>query len=256
MGNIAMSKDSTVVEREREFHNARFAQDVDPRTHLGKWYQTLRHGAEKIDSLVISLSTGKDVLEYGCSDGQLSLVKLGLGDKVKSLKGIDISDVAIEKANGLAKDLGLHNAEFFAMDAQAMTFADASFDVVFGRAIIHHLDLDRCYSEIRRVLRPGGTAIFYEPMGHNPLLNAYRNRTPDIRTEDEHPLLVQDFDLARKYFSKVDVEYFGLATVASALVGSALREPVFKLGQAIDSVALKVPFVNKYAWYAIMVMTR
>jgi hypothetical protein len=48
-------------------------------------------------------------------------------------------------------------------------------------------DLSLACSEIARVLRPGGPAIFVEPLGHNPLINAYRKRTPALRTVDEHP---------------------------------------------------------------------
>lgn len=59
-------------------------------------------------------------------------------------------------------------------------------------------------------MRPSGNAIFFESLGHNPLINIYRNWTPEARTIDEHPLLKSDFDIIRKHFSKCDLQFFGL----------------------------------------------
>jgi SAM-dependent methyltransferase len=53
------------------------------------------------------------------------------------------------------------DVETVACDAEALPFADASFDVVFGHAVLHHLpDLDRAFGEFIRVLRPGGRLFF------------------------------------------------------------------------------------------------
>jgi ubiquinone/menaquinone biosynthesis C-methylase UbiE len=55
-------------------------------------------------------------------------------------------------------------ATFLAMNAEAMSFEDNKFGLVYGRWIIHHLDVDRCFSEVAPVLKPNGVASFYEPM--------------------------------------------------------------------------------------------
>ncbi|WEX07709.1 class I SAM-dependent methyltransferase [Chelativorans sp. AA-79] len=251
---VMQNERESVVNREREFHNIRFGQEEDPRKYLDKWYRTIRHGAERQDEEIIRRSKDADVLEYGCSDGGWSLYSLRLPDICRSLTGIDISDVAVAKANERARELGNANAAFFAMNAEDMSFEDNRFDLVYGRGIIHHLDLDRCFSDVARVLKPNGVASFYEPMGHNPLLNAYRRRTPDIRTVDEHPLLVSDFALARRYFSGVRVDYFGLCSVGSALAPPGMSEVVYSAGKAVDSVVLAIPFVKRFAWYALLTL--
>lgn len=250
------SEGGDIVTREREFHNTRFGQEEDPRRYLDKWYETIRHGAERQDKQIVRLSKDADVLEYGCSDGGWSLFSLHITDICRSLLGIDISDVAVAKANKQALQIGASNATFLAMNAEAMSFEDNSFDLVYGRGIIHHLDLDRCFSEVARVLKPGGTASFYEPLGHNPILNAYRKRTPDIRTIDEHPLMISDFALAHRYFEDVQVEFFGLCSVGSALMPSGMRGIVYAAGKAADSVVLKLPFVNRFAWYALLTLRK
>src|SRR3546814_19128134 len=91
-------------------------------------------------------------------------------------------------SSDLATETGLH-ATFSVDNAEQTSFPDASFDRIGGSGILHHLDLDRAYAEIARLLKPGGRAVFLEPLGHNPLLTAYRDRTPRMRTEDKnHPL--------------------------------------------------------------------
>ncbi len=46
-------------------------------------------------------------------------------------------------------------------DAEALPFADGSFDLVLGHAVLHHLpNLRRAFAEFHRVLRPGGRIVF------------------------------------------------------------------------------------------------
>ncbi len=59
-----------------------------------------------------------------------------------------------------AEQLGLE-VQTEQVDAERLPFADASFDLVLGHAILHHIpDLDRAFAEFERVLAPGGTVLF------------------------------------------------------------------------------------------------
>ena len=241
------------LERERRFHNDRFSHDRDPRAGLNKWYASVRHGAERQNALVRQYASEKAVLEYGCADGGLSLDELNLPAQCHSLTGIDISDVAIQKATAKAELAGLRNVRFLTMNAEAMTFQDHSFDVIFGRGIVHHLDLNKCFGEVSRVLRPHGVAIFCEPMGHNPILNAYRQRTPEIRTPDEHPLLMRDLGSARRHFARVDTIFYGLFSVASVFVDLKANGLAYYLAKHLDDFILQLPIVRRYAWHCLIV---
>ncbi|MGQ9464975.1 MAG: class I SAM-dependent methyltransferase, partial [bacterium] len=55
--------------------------------------------------------------------------------------------------------------DFNIMDAENLAYKSKAFDLVYGIGILHHLNLNKVIPEIRRVLKPGGKAIFREPMG-------------------------------------------------------------------------------------------
>ena len=67
-------------------------------------------------------------------------------------------------------------------DAERLPFADGSFDLVFGHAVLHHIpDLERAFSELHRVLRPGGAIAFCgEPSRHGDRLAALPKRTGQL----------------------------------------------------------------------------
>ena len=70
------------------------------------------------------------------------------------------------------------DVETVACDAEQLPFEDASFDLVFGHAVLHHLpNLDRAFSEFRRVLRPGGAMAFAgEPSRYGDQIASYPKR--------------------------------------------------------------------------------
>ena len=240
--------DAERIQREKEFHNHRFTEET--RIHQKKYYQAIRHCTERYLRLVAEKAVGADVLEYGCAKGDRSL---GLAPSAKSVKGIDISDDAIAQGNAAAAAAGLNNAQFMVMNAEAMTFPDQSFDLVFGSGIIHHLHVERSLTAVRRVLRPGGVAIFCEPLGHNVLINRYRDRTPDARTPDEHPLMRADFVVAQRIFGGGKVTYYGLTSLGAVfLAKTPLGGLAMGFARALDSVLLSLPVLRWQAWYTLI----
>jgi ubiquinone/menaquinone biosynthesis C-methylase UbiE len=98
-------------------------------------------------------------LEVGAGTGYFSLNLLQAGT-VREAVCTDISPGMLRTLEANAARLGL-SVETAACDAEDLPFADASFDLVFGHAVLHHLpDLRRAFSEFDRVLRPGGTVLF------------------------------------------------------------------------------------------------
>jgi SAM-dependent methyltransferase len=106
------------------------------------------------------------MLEIGAGTGYftLNLLRRGIVDEATA---IDISPGMLDALQETAGELGLA-VETVAADAERLPFADESFDLVLGHAVLHHIpDLETALRECARVLRPGGTLTFMgEPSRH------------------------------------------------------------------------------------------
>jgi SAM-dependent methyltransferase len=98
-------------------------------------------------------------LELGSGTGYFSLNLLQAG-VITDATCTDISQGMVDTLAANAERLGL-DVDARIADAEALPFDDATFDLVLGHAVLHHLpDLDQAWREIHRVLRPGGVAVF------------------------------------------------------------------------------------------------
>lgn len=244
------------IGKEKEFHDRRFESDVDfVKERTSAFYAIARRSFSAYKEHVFSLLEHKPVriLEYGCGDGSLAF-ELAL--KGSDVIGIDISESAVEKARKRSAHLtdNEDTLVFEVMNAEVLTFEENSFDAVCGSAILHHLDIEKAYQQIARVLRPGGVAVFLEPLGHNPLINFYRHLTPELRTRDEHPLLLGDIKLAQRYFSLVQAEYFQLLTLmAVPFTRSVVFLRMLSLLEAAETRLFKaMPLAGLFAWSVIL----
>jgi ubiquinone/menaquinone biosynthesis C-methylase UbiE len=98
-------------------------------------------------------------LEIGAGTGyfSLNLVQTGV---IQDVTCTDISPGMLSTLEHNAQALGV-NVTTSACDATELPFADESFDLVLGHAVLHHLpDLPRAFQEFNRVLKPGGTVFF------------------------------------------------------------------------------------------------
>jgi ubiquinone/menaquinone biosynthesis C-methylase UbiE len=117
-----------------------------------------------------------EALEIGAGTGYFSLNLLADG-RVEGVTATDIAPGMLEALERNAAELGL-DVETVVCDAERLPFADESFDLVLGHAVLHHIpDLDRAFAEFARVLRPGGLVAFCgEPSAHGDQLAAWPKR--------------------------------------------------------------------------------
>jgi ubiquinone/menaquinone biosynthesis C-methylase UbiE len=248
---------------EAEFHDRlRGAQLLDdPReyerlTSNKRFYSIDRVSSKFIEDWLVERCRGKRVLDYCCGNGKYSFVVAQHGG---SAVGIDISEVSIENCRREAAKQGVEDrTDFRVMDAEQMAFPDNSFSYACVAGVLHHLDLPRAYAELARVIEPGGAVVSLEALGHNPVINAYRRRTPHLRTswEAQHIIRMKDLKLARRYFRHVDLRFFHLATLAAV---PFRRTPLFRLLlralEAIDTLLLRIPWIREQAWMVGFVLS-
>ncbi len=244
-----MATDQNRLQREKEYHNKAFSEGT--RKKADKYYTIHKISFGQLIHQLKELCSGKDVLEYGCGPGSQSFT---LSETAQTVTAIDISDFAIEQARKKAKTEGYDNLKFIEMNAEALQFNNNSFDIVYGNAIIHHLDLHKAFEEIKRVLKPGGKAFFYEPLGHNFIINLYRKLTPDMRTIDEKPLKHQDLKLLKKYFPNSLIKYLHFTSLLAVPFRNYKNYyGILKMFHKVDNYLFKMfPFMRRYAWYCVI----
>lgn len=100
---------------------------------------------------------GQMVLDVGCGAGT-DLMRFARGGAVVS--GVDISSSAVALARANFTQQGL-TADLREADGERLPFADGAFDFVYAHGVVQYTANDRALvEECRRVLKPGGTAVF------------------------------------------------------------------------------------------------
>ena len=106
---------------------------------------------------------GQKVLVVGCGAGSDALLFAKLGANVSAF---DLSPDMLAHGIRLAKQDGLSVA-FAEMPAENMQYQTGTFDIVFCRDILHHVDIPATMREIVRVAKPGALLFVNEIYSHS-----------------------------------------------------------------------------------------
>jgi 2-polyprenyl-3-methyl-5-hydroxy-6-metoxy-1,4-benzoquinol methylase len=169
------------------------------------------------------------LLDFGCGPGLYSVQFARIGYEVH---GFDISPTNVQVARQLSEQYGFADRTHFAEGiAERLEYADGFFDVIAGIDILHHVEIPRAIAECLRVLKPGGLAVFKEPV-EAPLFETLRNSrlgqwiSPksasfDLHiTEDERKLTAADLDAVRSAAPHVEIHPFRIVSRIESLLGS------------------------------------
>ena len=117
-----------------------------------------------------TLERDEVVLDLGSGAGTDSLVAAQMVGPHGHVTGLDMTPEMLAKAQAAAAEMEAANVEFVEGEVEVLPFGDESFDVIISNGVIDLVpDKDAVFSEINRVLRPGGRIQIADVTIQNPV---------------------------------------------------------------------------------------
>ena len=134
----------------------RYGWDLAADEYEGLWRRQLEPAQAALLG-GISLQPGERVLDVACGTGLVTFEAARAVGPTGHVVGVDISGQMVEAAASARARQDVSNVAFERMDAEALRFDDASFDVVLcSLGLMYVPEPEQSIREMRRVLRPGG----------------------------------------------------------------------------------------------------
>ena len=104
-----------------------------------------------------NMKEGDVVIDLGCGAGNDCFVARSIVGKNGWVTGLDFTDEMLNKARKNAESLGFDNINFVKGDIENIPLGDNKFDVVISNCVLNLVpDKNKAFSEIKRILKPGG----------------------------------------------------------------------------------------------------
>jgi SAM-dependent methyltransferase len=197
---------------------------------------------------------GRGVLEIGCGAG-VDLARFARGGA--QVSGVDLAESAIELARTNFEQQGLR-ADFRVANGEALPFPDDHFDLVYAHGVVQYTaHADRLVAEARRVLKPGGQAIF-QVYNRISWLNALSKVMKVGLEHDDAPVLmkysIHEFRQLLTGFSSVRIvpERFPVKSRLHGGWKGAIYNGVFV---GTFNVVPK-PLVRRFGWHLLAFCTK
>lgn len=178
------------------------SENLDIRIRLHAKYSTNRQGFNTWIVTNYDIRPNMRILELGCGTGVGWKGNVGLLRDCQRVVFTDFSPAILSEAE---HTIGAHdNVAYEVADAQDLPYPDRSFDIVIANMMLYHVPhLEVALSEIRRVLREGGT-LYTATFGERSLASGI-NRMLGIDSKTDGPFTLQNGrELLQRYFSSVE----------------------------------------------------
>lgn len=240
-------------EVERDFHDALASSFQLPDTvRIEDWESPLWNHIEELHGEI----RGKTVLDVGCGFGREAVLFALKGALVT---GIDLSEQSISKARDFAQHIGV-SVNFLVGNVDLLNYNE-QFDIVFCRAILHHLPYPaETTKRLSCCIKPGGLLIAQEPKLENPIVQIGR-RFFNPSTVTERPFRQGELEsIFNGVFDEVGVRYFFILSPlcfafnkVKLLRSAKLQHLSFRFLNKIDQALLAIPLLEKkYSWIEII----
>jgi arsenite methyltransferase len=123
------------------------------------------------------IAPGETVLDLGCGAGTDLLIAAQMTGPSGRAIGVDMTPEMLRRARDSAEALGLTNVELHESLIESLPLSDASVDVVISNGVVDLIvDKDAVFSELDRVLRPGGRLQLADVVIHTEVSEDARKR--------------------------------------------------------------------------------
>lgn len=206
-------------------------------------------------------SEDQKLLDFGCGNGESAIIFAKIGYEVF---GFDISPNNVETARRLAdKYQMIERTHFQVSVAEHLDYPSDYFDVIVGTDILHHVEITQALSECSRVLKPGGVAVFHEPL-RVPIVDDLREsrfgrwlvpKEVSIErhiTQDERKLTTDDLKLIKNIAVNFSIQHFLLFSRFDRFIKFS-RE--LSLLEKLDFHLFRsIPFLKRFGGVIILVL--
>ena len=241
---------SEINQREKKFHNQLHLSEESNRKSQNKFYKALFTLYKDFLKKIKIETNNKNILDFGCGTGNFAEKVANFNPK--KIVAVDISEEAIKKAKDKSK-ITLEKIEYRVENCENLKLNSNCFDLAYGSGILHHLDLYKSLSELKRVLKKDGKIIFIEPMATNPIINLYRLLTPKARSKDEHPFKNRDILFIKNFFKNVEIKYYGFLTlIFFQFYKNPENSKFFNLLSKADDFLLNTKYFKFLAWSVLI----
>ncbi len=213
---------------------------------------------------------GRTLLDVGCGLGEAAVYFALLGADVTAT---DISPGMCGAAHRLAEANGVKIKTHVSAAEDLGLAAGEQFDVIYTGNTLHHVDLAATMPLLLQHLKPDGMFVSWDPVAYNPVINLYRRRAMQVRTEDEHPLRLADIRAVRAHFRESHTRWFWLSTllIFCCMAVFQRRDPnkerywkkvveeadawawLYRPLELLDKVLLLLPFLRPLCWNVVIV---